>query len=336
MRGSASALVGVAGRREHGHAAALGEHRGRPSRPTRCRRGSGATGPGWASSPTVSEPWAVCSISGTAPSVAQSRSLVNGIDLPDGHAGVLGVAAVEGAAHAAHHRGDLLCRPRARRRGTRRRRRWPRCRARGGTSTPSASPRRVCSSERLSPNASTLISTSPGRGARVPGAPDLQRLGRPRRVEHDGTHRGRDRRSLGTPSLVGDMLSHVPHDATRMTASCSARNGAPSRMPSSSVERRGAAVETSAPGTGQRDDDERASSGFGERSHQPAFSIRSTSLLVAADRDRQRLGDVDHPTAGMPVDDLHRLEPRQRQIVIATESARRPDPTVRSPASPGR
>ena len=34
--------------------------------------------PGWASRPTVSEPYEVCSISGTAPSVAQSRSLSNG------------------------------------------------------------------------------------------------------------------------------------------------------------------------------------------------------------------------------------------------------------------
>ena len=33
----------------------------------------------WASSPTVSEPYAVCSISGTAPTVAQSRSLWKGI-----------------------------------------------------------------------------------------------------------------------------------------------------------------------------------------------------------------------------------------------------------------
>ena len=33
--------------------------------------------PGWASSPMVSDPLAVCSISGTAPSVAQSRSLSN-------------------------------------------------------------------------------------------------------------------------------------------------------------------------------------------------------------------------------------------------------------------
>jgi hypothetical protein len=35
--------------------------------------------PDWASSPTVSEPWAVCSISGTAPRVAGSRSLWNGM-----------------------------------------------------------------------------------------------------------------------------------------------------------------------------------------------------------------------------------------------------------------
>lgn len=34
--------------------------------------------PGWASRPMVSKPWAVWSISGTAPSVVQSRSLSNG------------------------------------------------------------------------------------------------------------------------------------------------------------------------------------------------------------------------------------------------------------------
>jgi hypothetical protein len=35
--------------------------------------------PGWASRPTVSEPWAVWTISGIAPSVAQSSSERNGI-----------------------------------------------------------------------------------------------------------------------------------------------------------------------------------------------------------------------------------------------------------------
>jgi len=35
--------------------------------------------PGWASRPTVSEPWAVWTISGTAPSVAQSSWERNGI-----------------------------------------------------------------------------------------------------------------------------------------------------------------------------------------------------------------------------------------------------------------
>ena len=40
--------------------------------------------PGCASSPMVSEPCAVCSISGTAPNVAQSRVLVNGTTWPAG------------------------------------------------------------------------------------------------------------------------------------------------------------------------------------------------------------------------------------------------------------
>jgi hypothetical protein len=40
--------------------------------------------PRWASRPVVSDPYAVCSISGTAPSVAQSRSEVNGMTWPAG------------------------------------------------------------------------------------------------------------------------------------------------------------------------------------------------------------------------------------------------------------
>src|SRR5205085_3598809 len=64
--------------------------------------------PACASRPTVSEPWAVWSISGIAPSVAQSSSEPNGITLGGGHTGELGIAAVKGPAHATHHRGDLL------------------------------------------------------------------------------------------------------------------------------------------------------------------------------------------------------------------------------------
>ena len=40
--------------------------------------------PGRASRPIVSEPLAVCSISGTAPNVAQSNPLVNGTTWPAG------------------------------------------------------------------------------------------------------------------------------------------------------------------------------------------------------------------------------------------------------------
>ena len=42
-------------------------------------------------------------------------------------------------------------------------------------------------------------------------------------------------------------------------------------------------------------------------------------LACAADRDRQRLGDVGNSAVRDAVHDLHRLEPRQRQVVIAAE-----------------
>jgi hypothetical protein len=50
--------------------------------------------PGCASRPTVSEPWAVWTISGIAPSVAQSSSERNGVTWVAGTLGELGIAAV--------------------------------------------------------------------------------------------------------------------------------------------------------------------------------------------------------------------------------------------------
>ncbi|MFE3455756.1 group II intron maturase-specific domain-containing protein, partial [Nonomuraea sp. NPDC059194] len=58
----------------------------------------------------VNEPWAVCKVSGMAPDVPGQFG-VKGHDLRAGHHGVLGVAAVKGAAHAAHQGRDLLSRP---------------------------------------------------------------------------------------------------------------------------------------------------------------------------------------------------------------------------------
>ena len=107
---------------------------------------------------------AVCSISGTAPSVDHGRSLVNAMTCPAGTNDVLGVTAVELAAHPAHQGDDLRARLEL----------AAGCGlddagcldsgdAREGARVRLA-PCRKCSSDRLSPNAFTRMSTQPGFG----------------------------------------------------------------------------------------------------------------------------------------------------------------------------
>ena len=43
-------------------------------------------------------------------------------------------------------------------------------------------------------------------------------------------------------------------------------------------------------------------------------------LARATDGDREGLGDVEDPTGAEPVDDLHRLESTQWQVVLDSES----------------
>ena len=107
------------------------------------------------------------------------------------------VAAVERAAHAAHHGGDLLARLElAARRGGDDAGGLD-ARARAGTSRPAARPSRVCSSERLRPNAFTSISTQPGLRLGDRQVADLRAPPAARGVQHDRAHRPRHR---STPS----------------------------------------------------------------------------------------------------------------------------------------
>jgi len=63
--------------------------------------------------------------------------------------------------------------------------------------------------------------------------------------------------------------------------------------------------------------DDRRSLGFGRRVQCPDASIRSTG---STDGDDHVLGDVVDPAGLEAGDDLHRLEPAERQAEIATET----------------
>ena len=152
--------------------------------------------PGLASSPTVNDPYDVCSISGAArasPSRARSETR-----RPDWRArtctrhirrrtpGPSHPSSPRPAASAGNSPpGQSATIPVASIPSTR------------GNVTPSARPRRVCSSDRFSPNALTSISTHPGFGFRNRQLANGQRLGRSGRIEHHRAHRPRDGLALG-------------------------------------------------------------------------------------------------------------------------------------------
>ena len=269
--------VGVAGGGEHGHAEPAGEHGGRHPD----RRGAAADQDRLAGLRVETDGERTVrrlqhlgyGAEGGPVEVAGERD-----DLAHGHAGVLGVAAVEGAAHAAHHRRDLRAgRELAAGAGDDDAGRLDAEHAREGHAVGEAEPGVQLGA--VEPEGLDLDQhlTRLGHAAPAPHGSAAPRAGPARRARRPASSSGL--RSSCAPVLVGDVSSQVVHGRSERSEPLG-RYAAPSQTASSSPNETLGRSSTRRPARVRTRTDDRASLGFGARSHQPACSMRSTSLLT--------------------------------------------------------